>query len=248
MVDKEKNDIKDQNIDTIDDVNNDNPEIQDIGIKKEEDNENDNSDDKKEDTKKHKKDIKDKKEFDSVMERLKQCKNEELIKMYVKSIKEHEKTKKDLIEKEREAQDLLDKYRRALAEMENIRKRVLIEKQDSLKYANYNIISDLLVILDDFERAINSAKNNEKATDLNHFVEGIDMIEKQFVDLLFKKYGVIKYCEVNDDFDPRIHLAMTLEEGNFKDEIVLEVYRKGYMLHDRVIRAAEVKVGKPKEK
>ena len=240
MGDKDKNDLKDQVIDINDNNKNDDTlnDIQDIKEAEKKDRNN-----KHEKHEKH-----DKHEFDSVMEKLKKCTNEELVKLYIKTIKEHEKTKKILNEKENEAQGLLDKYRRALAEMENIRKRVLIEKQDSLKYANFNIISDLLVVLDDFERAIVSAKNNENATDLSHFVEGIDMIEKQFADLLFKKYGVTKYCEVNDDFDPKIHLGMTLEEGDFKDEIVLEVYRKGYMLHDRVIRAAEVKVGKPKEK
>jgi len=190
---------------------------------------------------------KEKKEIDPLLEKLKKYDNDELIKIYLKSLKENDKTKKILIEKEKEAQELLDKYRRALAEMENLRKRMIIEKQDSLKYANFNIISDLLIILDDFERAIISAKNDEK-TELSHFVEGIDMIEKQLADMLFKKYGVIKYCELNEEFDPKIHLAMTLEEGNFENETVLEVYRKGYKLHDRVIRAAEVKVGKPKEK
>ena len=234
MVDKESNDIKNQDID----IN-----VDDFDDTFKEDTQEINEKEKKDE----KKDKKEKKEFDSVIDKLKNCENDELIKMYVKSIKDHEKTKKILITKEKEAQDILDKYRRALAEMENIRKRTLIEKQDSLKYANFNIISDLLVILDDFERAIISAKNNENTTDLSHFVEGIDMIEKQFADLLFKKYGVTKYCEINDEFDPKIHLAMTLEEGDFKDETVVEVYRKGYMLHDRVIRAAEVKVGKPKE-
>lgn len=190
---------------------------------------------------------KDKKDNDALIEKLKKHDNDELIKMYLKSLKEIDKTKKTLIEKEKETQELLDKYRRALAEMENLRKRTIVEKQDFLKYANFNIISDFLILLDDFERAIISAKNDEK-TELPHFVEGIDMIEKQFSDLLFKKYAVIKYCEPNEEFDPKIHLAMTLEEGDFENEIVLEVYRKGYKLHDRVIRAAEVKVGKPKEK
>jgi molecular chaperone GrpE len=236
MADKRSNDIKDQDININED------DFDDTDTYKE-DTQKINEEEKKD----IKKDKKEKSESDSVIEKLKKYNNDELIKMYVKAIKDHEKTKKVLIEKEKETQDMLDKYRRALAEMENIRKRTLIEKQDSLKYANFNIISDLLVILDDFERAITSAKSNENATDLSHFVEGIDMIEKQFADLLFKKYGVTKYCEVNDEFDPKIHLAMTLEEGEFKEETVVEVYRKGYMLHDRVIRAAEVKVGKPKE-
>ncbi len=238
MEDKEKNNINDQDLSTKDINDKDNSKIHE---NKEKMNIKDDKESKNKESKK------DKKNLDAVMEKLKKCENEELIKMYVKTIKELEKTKKVLTEKENEAKDMLDKYRRTLAEMENVRKRILIEKQDSLKYANFNIISDLLVLLDDFERAINSAKNNNESTDLSHFVEGIDMIEKQFADLLFKKYGVVKYCEVNEEFDPKVHSAMTLEEGDFKDEIVLEIYRKGYMLHDRVIRAAEVKVGKPKE-
>jgi molecular chaperone GrpE len=101
-------------------------------------------------------------------------------------------------------------------------------------------------VLDDFQRAIDSSRNDEKM-ELSHFVEGIEMIEKQFIDLMFKKYGVEKYCEKGDEFDPTIHLAMTAEEGDYENETVIEVFRSGYKLHDRVIRAAEVKVGKPKE-
>ena len=103
-----------------------------------------------------------------------------------------------------------------------------------------------MVVLDDFQRAIDSAKADEKM-ELKHFIEGVDMIEKQFADLLFKKYGVIRFCEINDEFDPKIHLAMMAEQGEYENEKVLEVFRKGYLLHDRVIRPAEVKIGKPKE-
>ena len=72
------------------------------------------------------------------------------------------------------------------------------------------------------------------------------MIEKHFADLLFKKYGVIKYGKKDEEFDPKIHTAVIAEEGDFESEIVLDVLRMGYILHDRVIRAAQVKVGKPK--
>jgi molecular chaperone GrpE len=194
---------------------------------------------------KENKDHKEKK--DELFEKLKHEDKDELIKKLIKIHHENEKHKQSLREKENEAQENFDKYRRSLAEFENLRKRTVLEKQDALKYANFNIIADLLVLLDDFQRAIDSTKKEEK-TELNTFVEGIEMIEKQFIDLLFKKYGVIKYCEQGEEFDPNIHSAMMAVEGDYDKEEIVEIFRKGYKLHDRVIRAAEVKIGKPKKK
>jgi molecular chaperone GrpE len=167
-------------------------------------------------------------------------------KKYSEAEKELETVKKALEEKTKESDDYLDKYRRTLADMENLRKRTTQEKQDSLKYSNFNIVSDLSLLLDDFQRAIDAAKK-EQNMDPKNFVEGVEMIEKQFIDLLHKKYGVEKYGEKGDLFDPKIHMALTMEKGDFEHEIILEVFRKGYMLHDRVIRAAEVKIGRPNE-
>ncbi len=198
-----------------------------------------NDSEKKEEKEKH-----DKK--DDLHEKLAHEDKDEIIKKFIKLHHEYEKDRHHLKTKEHEAHENFDKYRRALAEFENLRKRTVLEKQDALKYANFNIISDLLVLLDDFQRAIDSSKKDEKA-DLKHFVEGIEMIEKNFIDLLFKKYGVVRYCEPGDEFDPNIHSALMAVEGDYKNEEVVEVFRKGYMLHDRVVRAAEVKIGKPKK-
>lgn len=175
-------------------------------------------------------------------EKLDTLKKEELITEFQRIYNEYEK----MMKKEKDNFDYMDKYKRTLAEMENLRKRTIAEKEVSLKYANINIISDLLVILDDFERAIDSAKV-DKNMDLKHFLKGIEMTEKQFGDLLFKKYGVIKYGEIGEEFDPQLHLGMIAEQGDYKTETVVEIFRNGYKLHDRVIRAAEVKVGKPNE-
>ncbi|HOF02060.1 MAG TPA: nucleotide exchange factor GrpE [Spirochaetota bacterium] len=158
-------------------------------------------------------------------------------------LKEIEELKSASQAKEKEAADYLDKYRRVLAEMENLRKRTQADKQDFLKYANFNIVSDFLVILDDFQRAIDAGKDPN--TDLESYVSGIELIEKQILDLLFKKYGVKKYGDPGEEFDPNIHQAVMMEEGDFDKEEIIEVFRKGYMLHDRVVRSAQVKVGKP---
>lgn len=189
---------------------------------------------------------KEKNKGDDIMEKINKMEKDEVVKHYITALKHNEGLKKSLDEKEKESTEYLDKYKRSLAEMENMRKRTIIEKQDSLKYSNFNIISDLVVLLDDFQRAIDSAKKDEK-TDLKHFVDGVDMIEKQFIDLLYKKYGVVKFGEKDEEFDPKIHMALTMEKGDYEHEKILEVFRKGYMLHDRVIRPAEVKISRPND-
>jgi molecular chaperone GrpE len=186
------------------------------------------------------------KELLEKIEKLSKLEKNELIKEYLNLSKEIETLKDKEKKMEFEANDNLDKYKRSLADLENYRKRVLIEKQDLLKYANFNILNDLLTVLDDFQRAFDSARKDEKM-DLKHFVDGMEMIEKQFIDLLFKKYAIIKYGEKGEIFDCKIHSAIMAEDGDYKDEVILEVFRKGYMLHDRVVRPAEVKIGRPKQ-
>jgi molecular chaperone GrpE len=166
-----------------------------------------------------------------------------LLKTYDKLGKEQEKIKEQLTIKEAEAADYLDKYRRSLAEAENIRKRFQNDRQESAKYANFKIIEDFLVILDDLQRAIESAKAG--SVDFEKYQQGIEMIEKQFLDLLFKKYGVVKYAEAGEAFDPNKHQALMMEVGEYDKEVIIEIFRRGYQLHDRVIRHAQVKVGKP---
>lgn len=191
------------------------------------------------------KEDKKKKEIDEFIAKLKNDTQDDLIKKYINLMIENSKLKEDIKKKDNEYCELLDKYKRTLAEMENLRKRTQTDKQDFLKYANFNIINDFLTILDDFQRAIDSAKTDENL-DIKNFVDGIQMIEKQFIDLLFKKYGTKKFCEKGDKFDPLLHQALMMEEGDYTEETVLEVFRNGYLLHDRVVRHAQVKVGKPK--
>lgn len=155
---------------------------------------------------------------------------------------ETEDLKKNLAEKTEEANKNFDLYKRALADVENIRKRSANEKQEVLKFGNFNIVSDLLVVLDDFDRALVSGKQDN--TEKDAIIEGVEMIQKQFEDLLFKKYGVEKYGESGEEFNPERHQAVMMEVGDYKEETVVEVFRSGYALHERVIRPAQVKVGK----
>ncbi|OHD21727.1 MAG: nucleotide exchange factor GrpE [Spirochaetes bacterium GWD1_27_9] len=185
-----------------------------------------------------------KKKHEDEISKLEQMSKEEVIKEYMKVLNDYEKAKKITEEKEKESLEYLDRYRRGLAEIENVRKRASLEKQDILKYSNYNIVGDFLVILDDFQRAIDAAKTDN--VDFENYKVGIEMIEKQFLDLLFKKYGVNKFGEKGEEFDPNKHSAMMMEEGEFDSEVITDVFRYGYSLHDRIIRPAQVKIGKPK--
>lgn len=167
---------------------------------------------------------------------------EELIKL--KDVEsENESLKKELSEKKIDVEKNFDLYKRALADVENIRKRSANEKQEVLKFGNFNIVSDLLVILDDFDRALMSGK--QENTVKESIIEGVEMIQKQFEDLLFKKYGVEKFGKAGEEFNPERHQAVMMEVGDYEEETVAEVFRNGYALHERVIRPAQVKVGKP---
>jgi len=132
---------------------------------------------------------------------------------------------------------------RKQADFENFRKRMQREKQESIKYANSNLLQDIITIIDDFERAIRSS---EESKDFDSFHSGIKMIEHQFVGMLERKYGLKRMEAVGKEFDPQKHEAIGMEESaDVTTQVVLEDYQKGYVLNDRVLRHAKVKVAVP---
>lgn len=142
-----------------------------------------------------------------------------------------------------ENSELKNQYLRKQADFENFRKRMQREKQDSIKYANSNLLQDLITIIDDFERAIRSS---EESRDFDSFHSGIKMIEHQFVNMLERKYGLTRMESEGQEFDPQMHEAINMEESADVDvQTVTEDYQKGYMLNDRVLRHAKVKVAVP---
>jgi len=144
---------------------------------------------------------------------------------------------------EEEVRDLNDQLLRKAAEFDNFRKRMFREKEESIAYANSALLTDLLAIIDDFERAIQSATDSK---DFNAFHTGVSMIEKQMVSILERNWGLKRFSSSGELFDPEKHEAIAVEETNEHDtEIVLEDYQKGYLLHDRVLRPAKVKVARP---
>ncbi len=158
-------------------------------------------------------------------------------------VSELEALKQSASDLEKELEEYKGKYLRKHADFENFRKRMLREKEDSIKYANTSLLKDLVSVIDDFERAINSAQESK---DYESFLSGIKLIEKQFATMLENNWGLKRMETVGAEFDPQMHEALMMEENaECAVETVLEDYQKGYVLHDRVIRHAKVKVGKP---
>ncbi len=139
--------------------------------------------------------------------------------------------------------DLNDQLLRKQADFDNFRKRMFREKEDAIKYANSNLLADLVSVIDDFERAIGSAESSE---DFNSFLSGFRLIEKQFVGMLERNWGLKRMDTVGKEFDPQEHEALMMEEcDDCSIQTIIEDYQKGYFLHDRVLRHAKVKVGIP---
>jgi len=154
----------------------------------------------------------------------------------------------DLCDRLKKAEDevssLRDSILRKQADFENYRKRVIKEKEETIKYANTNLLLDLINIIDDFERAINSTADSK---DFEKFYQGIELIEKRFSSMLEKKWNLVKFAVAGDNFDPEKHEAFMKEEKEgIIEPVVAEVFHNGYMLNNRAIRHAKVKVFMPK--
>lgn len=139
--------------------------------------------------------------------------------------------------------ELNDQLLRKQADFENFRKRMFHEREEAAKYANQRLLADLVEVVDNFERAI---KSSEESKDFDSFHQGIELIEKQFLSLLESKWGLKRFDSAGEEFDPEKHEAIAVEESpDNENQMVVEDYQKGYMLHDRVLRHAKVKVSQP---
>ncbi len=151
------------------------------------------------------------------------------------------KTRIAALEEENSA--LKDQYLRKSAEFENFRKRMQRDKEDSIAFANKQLLLDIVPIIDDFERAIRSAEDSK---DFDAFHDGVVLIEHQFTSMLERKWGLKRFESIGEEFDPSKHEAVTTEDHpDHESSIVLEDYQRGYLLHDKVLRSAKVKVSMP---
>ncbi len=130
-----------------------------------------------------------------------------------------------------------DQFLRICAEYDNFRKRSQKERADIYASSKADVIKELLPILDNFERAAESGEST-----LEDYKKGIELIFAQFKQML-EKNGVVGYGAEGDAFDPNIHNAvMSVEDENLGENVIAQVFTKGYKLGDKIIREAVVKV------
>ncbi len=127
---------------------------------------------------------------------------------------------------------------RAQAELENFRVRVRREQEDQLKFANQKLMTDLLPVIDNMYRAVSAASTTEDSK--GGLLEGVLMVSQQLLDTL-KKHHCQRIEAVGNPFDPNLHEAISQMPSEEHDAgNVIQVVQEGYLLHDRVIRPANV--------
>ena len=145
----------------------------------------------------------------------------------------------DALQREKDA--LQDRLLRTAAEFDNYRKRMERERRDLAEYTAGEVLKDLLPIVDNFERALMLPVTAE--TDA--FRKGIELIHKQMLDLL-KRRGIKPIEALGTDFDPNFHQAVIHEaSATHRDGEVMEELQRGYLVGERLLRPAMVKVAKP---
>jgi len=156
-----------------------------------------------------------------------------------------------IAELETQLAETRDQLLRKAADFENFRKRMNQEKQNAIDFANQSLLLDIIPVIDDFERAIQSAEGSVELTGLpagKAMLDGITMIEKRLISQLEAKWGLKRFNAAGEPFDPNRHEAMMMEKSpEVQEPVVQEDFVKGYMLKDRVIRAAKVKVIMPEK-
>jgi molecular chaperone GrpE len=156
--------------------------------------------------------------------------------------KESEAEEKDqLVKAQEEVEELKDKWLRSVAEFENYRKRTLKERAELILNGGEKVITAILPILDDMERAI---ENGAKTDDPEVLREGMTLIHQKFMKTL-EAQGVSKIETKDADFDTDVHeaVAMVPGMGDDKKGKVIDCLQEGYKLNDKVIRHAKVAVG-----
>jgi molecular chaperone GrpE len=155
---------------------------------------------------------------------------------------EEESNKETRREEVKDYQGLYQKYLRLAADFENYKKRLAKEKADVIAYGNEELIKALLNVLDNLDRAIEHADENE---DPKPVIEGVKLVHKQFLSCL-EKFGV-QFIDASpgQTFDPRLHQAIErVESPDFTPGLIISEMLPGYLLKDRMIRPALVVVSK----
>ena len=145
--------------------------------------------------------------------------------------------------KDKRVEELTNDLKRLQAEFDNFKKRIEKDLTERTKLANQSLISDLLPVLDSFDKAIEDTGKND---DYRQLKEGLEKLHKQFLRIL-EKEG-LKEVKTNGKFDPFVHESLMRDVAEDADDgKILDVFQKGYTLGNKIIRTAKVKVAKKKE-
>ena len=147
------------------------------------------------------------------------------------------KEPEEVREGKKETETAQDQYLRLLADFQNYKRRSEKEKNEIYSYANEKILSELIAVIDDFERALSHETDAS-----SNYVEGMNMIYKNFKAVL-EKAGLSEINALGAEFDPNYHNAvMTSADSGYESGKICNVIQKGYMLNNKVIRPSMVKV------
>lgn len=171
-------------------------------------------------------------------EKTKDKKDYEEVEAEVVEDAEDQVSKKETEDVTDEVEDLKNQVYRLSADFQNFRRRTEEEKIRTVQLANERLIESLLDVVDNFDRALQNADEEDS------FVEGMRMIQKQFLEIL-EREGLKEIPSDNEEFDPNFHHCLLVEESDeVEPGMIIETLQKGYTLNDKVIRPSMVKVSK----
>ncbi len=143
----------------------------------------------------------------------------------------------------KEGKEHYDNYLRAWAEIDNVRKRSAKEKNEAIRYSLENFLTDLLPVLDSFDKALEVDSKVE--IEYESFKNGVFLVKKQFTEVL-TKHGLEPVIAEGKKFNPSLHQAISrIQSLDTQEEIVSLEYAKGYTFHDRLLRPSMVQVKVP---
>jgi len=148
---------------------------------------------------------------------------------------------------EAELADAKDQQLRAMAEVENVRRRAQREREEANKYGSVPLARDLLDVADNLRRALEVAPSPEENPSVQGLVEGITMVEKELIGV-FERHHVRPVGMAGEPFDHNVHQAVVeMPANDIKPGHIAQVLQTGYLMHDRLLRAAMVAVAKEPE-
>ncbi len=161
----------------------------------------------------------------------------------VKELTPIEALQEEIKKKDQELVEQKGDFLREKADLENFRKRLIKDKEDSIQFANQRLLKELVQINDNLDRALDAP-----SASLESLREGVEMIQKQFTSFL-KNQKVEPIEAMGKPFDPNLHEVMTQLESDEHDEnTVIQEYSKGYTLNGRILHSAKVVISKKSEK